>query len=243
MAFVRPPTNLLCIYLPLIKFTQLDAAKPFYGKHDFAVSCMALLRRYLSSTIIEDVMNHCHLDPNLAVVFFYFDFNDVEKQRQESMIRSLITQLSVQSESTPQALESLFSSKMNGDEQPTADELLTTLRQIVQEFDETFIILDALDECEKRQELLASIETIVEWKIEKLHILVTSRREKDIEEGLKPLISDQGMICIHSARVNDDIRAYVHERLQTDGTLKRWQKMPQAQQEIEKTLMDKADGM
>ena len=177
------------------------------------------------------------------MAYFYFDFSEVEKQQHEKMIRSLITHLSTQSPSAPRALESLFSSCMNGERQPSTDELLETLRQIVQAFDETFIVLDALDECQERQELLEDIKKIVDWKLEKLHILVTSRREKDIEETLEPLVRDQGVICIQSALVNDDIRAYVHERLQTDRRLKRWQKKPEVQQEIETTLMDKADGM
>jgi hypothetical protein len=83
-------------------------------------------------------------------------------------------------------------------------------------FDETYIILDALDECRERQELLDDIETFAEWRTERLHILATSRREKEIEERIEPLIHDQGRICIQSALVNDDIRAYTHERLQTD---------------------------
>jgi hypothetical protein len=54
----------------------------------------------LSSTIIEDVLYHYH-DPTMAVIYFYFDFNDVEKQQYEKMLRSLITQLSLQCTSTP----------------------------------------------------------------------------------------------------------------------------------------------
>ena len=197
----------------------------------------------LSCTIVEDVLHHCDHNPTQAVVYFYFDFNDLEKQQHEKMICSLITQLSIQSASTPQSLESLFSSKMNGKQQPVAGELLMTLQQIIQEFDETFIILDALDECKERQELLTDIDEIAGWKNEKLHMLATSRRENDIEESLEPLVNDQEKICIQSALVNDDIRAYILERLRSDRRLRRWQKKPQVQQEIERTLMDKADGM
>jgi hypothetical protein len=197
----------------------------------------------LTSTIIENVCRYCHLNPNLAVVYFYFDFTDVEKQSHEKMARSLVTQLSTQSANMPRALESLFSAKMSGKQQPMANELLATLRQMVQEFDDIFIILDALDECKDRQELLTDIEEMVGWKSEKLHILTTSRKEKDIEEWLEPFLNDQEKICIHSTLIDDDIRVYVHERLQTDRRLKRWQKKPGVQQEIEETLMGKADGM
>ncbi|KAI9868361.1 MAG: hypothetical protein M1813_005804 [Trichoglossum hirsutum] len=60
---------------------KLDAARRYYG----------------NSTIIEDVISHCLADSTAGVVYFYFDFNDVKKQYQENLIRSLITQLSAQS--------------------------------------------------------------------------------------------------------------------------------------------------
>jgi len=125
------------------------------------------------------------------------------------MIRSLITQLSLQCTSTPRAIELLFSSYMDGDRQPTSDTLLATLLQTIRGFDELFIILDALDECENREELLEDVKVITSCKPGKLHILVISRREKDIEESLNSLVDDQKKVCIQSALVNDDIRAYI----------------------------------
>lgn len=197
----------------------------------------------LSSTIVEDVMHHCRCNPTLAVLYFYFDFKDVEKQGHEKMIRSLIVQLSSQLERTPQSLEALHSSCRNGGQQPTLSMLLATLHRMMELFEETFIILDALDECSERQELLEDIEEFYHWTDVNLHILSTSRREKDIEDRIETLAHCQGKIRIDSMHVNDDIRAYIHDKLQTDLKLKRWGKEPKAQQEIENALMDKADGM
>ena len=159
------------------------------------------------------------------------------------MIRSLILQLSSQFGSTPQSLEALHSSCMNGGRQPTPSMLLATLHQMMESFEETFIIFDALDECSEREELLEDIEEFNRWTDVNLHILSTSRREKDIEERIEPLVHDKGRIHIDSMHVNEDIRAYVHEKLQTDVKLKRWYKEPKVQQEIENALMEKADGM
>jgi hypothetical protein len=113
---------------------------------------------------------------------------------------------------------------------------------MIQEFDEIFVILDALDECKERTELLEGIKKIAGWK-KKPHILVTSRREKDIEDSLDSLVNDQRKVCIQSALVNNDIRAYIQKRLQSDQNLKRWRNKPEVQMEIEAKLMGKADGM
>jgi hypothetical protein len=197
----------------------------------------------LSSTIIEDVLNQCQQNPAFAIGYFYFDFNDDEKQRHERMLHSLLKQISIRHASIPRALDSLYSRCANGERQPTTNELLTALKEVIEVFQETFIILDAMDECKDRQELLQDIQKLAAWKIGKLHILATSRREKEIEDSFESLIKDEEKICIQSALINDDIRTYVHERLLTDQRLKRWRNHPDVREEIETTLMDNADGM
>ena len=157
------------------------------------------------------------------------------------MIRSLICQLS--KHCVDSVLQNLYSSCFNGGRQPPGDVLLDTLHQMMTSLGDTYIILDALDECEDRHELLANLEQIVLWEDVNLHVLVTSRREIDIDEALTPFSDSQHRISIQSTLVNADIRTYVHDRLQVDRKLKRWQKDFNMQREIEDTLMRKADGM
>ena len=83
----------------------------------------------VSSTIVEDVICHCELDNELAVLYFYFDFNDVEKQRDENLLRSLVSQLCIRSSAVPEVLESLYMSCLNGERQPSCQMLLATLLQ------------------------------------------------------------------------------------------------------------------
>jgi|SRR5450432_713150 len=197
----------------------------------------------LASSIIEELLQSYHPDSFRAVIYFYFDFNDTEKQLHEKMLRSLVTQLSIRLGSIPSALEQFFSSCQDGERQPPVDGLLETLRSIIEEFDEIFVVLDALDECRERQELLGDIEKVVAWENPKSHIIVTSRREKDIEERMEAFVKNEEKIPIQNALVDEDIRAYVSGRLQTDWQLKRYRKRPEIQQEIQRTLMNKADGM
>ena len=197
----------------------------------------------LCSTIIQRTESYCQPRPSSVLLYFYFDFNDIEKQQHEKMIRSLIIQLSSQCVNMPHILESLYSSCRNGEREPGYESLLATLQQMMRCFEEMYLVLDALDECSERQELLLGINEFTCWKDVNLHILTTSRREKDIEESLEPLCDDHGKIGIQSALVNHDIRAYIQSRLQTDRDLKRWQDKPKIQLEIENTLMEKADGM
>lgn len=159
------------------------------------------------------------------------------------MIRSLITQLSSQCANTPKVLESLYSSCRNGEQQPTESSLLSALCQMIGQFEDVYVIFDALDECLERQELLASIQQLIGYNDGRIHILTTSRMEKDIEESMEPFTNNRDKICIRSMLIDNDIRAYVRGKLQIDQGLKKWQERPEVQKEIEDTLMGKTDGM
>ncbi len=195
----------------------------------------------LCSNILKNMLDQHHSKPNSAVLFFYFDFNDADKQRHEKMIRSLICQLSKCSAIS--VLQDLYGSCPDGNRQPTGEMLLSTLRQMVTSLGDIYIILDALDECVERDELLEYLKQILSWEDVNVHVLATSRREPEIEDALTPLTNTQTRINIQSNLVNADIRTYVHDRLQVDRKLKRWQKNPKVQREIEDTLMKKAHGM
>ena len=145
----------------------------------------------------------------------------------------------MQSKNTSEALNVLFDRNQDGQHQPTTEGLVLTLQRMLRDFNYIFIFLDALDECKEREELLGLIKRIVDWKLEMLHLLATSRRVNDIEETLTPLITCQ--ICIQSALVDADICIHIRERLQNDPKLRKWPK--NVRMEIEKSLMEGANGM
>ncbi|OBT61015.1 hypothetical protein VE03_09611 [Pseudogymnoascus sp. 23342-1-I1] len=197
----------------------------------------------LSSTIIEDVFQHCVSDPGKVVAYFYFDFKDEEKQNPELMVRSLICQLSRKCVKIPTSLELLFSSCDNGKRYPSLDSQLKALEQMIQEYPQCYIILDALDECKDRAELMDTLSQITSWQVDKLHVLVTSRKEREIETSLESLVQGQNIICLESGLVDGDIQKYVRKRLLDDASLKKWQKYSDVYREIEAALMNGPRGM
>lgn len=82
----------------------------------------------LSSTIIQDLFQHCVDDPGKVVAYFYFDFNDLEKQIPELMVKSLICQFSQKCVRIPASLETLFTSCEYGQRYPSLDSLLDVLQ-------------------------------------------------------------------------------------------------------------------
>jgi hypothetical protein len=197
----------------------------------------------LSSTVVENVLQHCANEPGKVVAYFYFVFNDQEKQLSQLMVRSLISQLSQKCTTVPAILEKLFASCNNGNRQPSLDGLLDVLREMIRTFSQSFIILDALDECVDRAELMSILESIAGWRLEKLHILVTSRRERDIENSLETFIHPRNVTDLRAGVVDKDIKAYIENRLSVDKNLKKWQNNHEIRREIEAALMEKANGM
>ncbi|KAF2728404.1 HET-domain-containing protein, partial [Polyplosphaeria fusca] len=63
----------------------------------------------LSSTVLQDILQHCDIKLGQVAAYFYFDFNDVKKQHADLMLRSLVCQLLQQSVEIPTGLDTLSS--------------------------------------------------------------------------------------------------------------------------------------
>jgi hypothetical protein len=197
----------------------------------------------LSSTVLQDIHQHCQDDPGKVIAYFFFDFNDSKKQDPEMMVRSLLCQLSQQSIKIPASLDALFSSCESGQRQLSIRALIDALQSMIQDLPQIYIVLDALDECAQRVELMEMFEMMVKWKAPNLHILLTSRRERDIESSLKGCVDPQNSICLQSEVVDKDIQHYVQQRLLDDKTLSKWSKDIALRQEIQTALMEGSKGM
>ncbi|KAM0802047.1 ankyrin repeat-containing domain protein [Usnea florida] len=194
----------------------------------------------LSSAIIQSTFGYCESRTNSVVLYFYFDFNNFQKQQHGHMVRSLVSQLLSYNHTVPSKLSELYSSCMSGERQPSLENLLATLHRMMTAFGQVYVVLDALDECEDISDALTTIEKIRSWKDVRCSILVMSRIEKDIEDSFMSSSGAAETVRLQNALVDADIRRYVGERLRTDRRLKRWHK---EQLEIEDALMRKANGM
>jgi hypothetical protein len=163
------------------------------------------------------------------------------------MLSSLIVQLCGCRPDSPQPLLDLAKYK-DTKTRPDLDTLETTLRATSVDFENVYLIIDALDECpevdEERQTLLASLLRMYRWEEPGLHLLLTSRKEKDIDDELRPLFDSEYAVEmdleVYKDSVNHDIGIFVDERLET-SKMKKW---PEETRElIRSTLIAKADAM
>jgi len=198
---------------------------------------------FLSSTIIENTKTHCSTNPsrNAQVAFYYFSFTDSEKQKPANLLRSIIAQLLRERHQIPEKVQSLYNSYHGG--APPLDVLKSALRFMLEDSTESFVLIDALDECPSndgaREQVCELLVEICSWSLPGLHMLATSRKEPDIQEILSA-ITYLKTVPIQNAEVNADIQLYVKSEIEKEPKLRAW---AEKVEEMEKTLVGKANGM
>jgi len=173
------------------------------------------------------------------LAFFYFDLNDKAKQTSKSLLSSLVWGLTTQSyNGLP--LASLYNTNANLAHYPTEDELLQLLMKLVQCFKQTYIIIDALDECDDYHQLFDQvIKVIHNWQLPHFHLLVSSRREQHIVVTMGECAP--GEIYLSAELVAHDILSYIHTVVDRDHRLRRWGHT--IQQDVKDALIRGANGM
>jgi hypothetical protein len=184
---------------------------------------------------------HCETNQSSAFAYFFFDGRDGQKESQTigSLIRSLIRQFSTPYGGVPAVLTKLYHSCHDGGAQPSIKSLHATLLLTLESFNDVFIILDALDECTERKDLLKWIKEMTSWRKGKLHLLATSRPEEDIAKHLRLLDLDH--VDIKQDLITGDVKRYVDYILDDEDAFDRWNDEIKAK--IKSQLLDSAGGM
>ncbi|CAG8957981.1 hypothetical protein HYFRA_00000324 [Hymenoscyphus fraxineus] len=197
----------------------------------------------LCSEIIEQTLELCESRPAFHLVYFYFSFQDTNKQKTTVLLRTIIKQLVNQLGSLPGSVLALYESYKFS--QPPIDRLLSVLHVLLElpVSSEVFLVLDALDECPndkaERDQLCQILIQIKGWGLQKLHTIITSRPEDDLKKSLTPLATSTP-ISIEDSVVKSDIQLFVKASL-SQSKLKEWP--ADFRNEIEETLVNGAHGM
>jgi len=101
--------------------------------------------------------------------------------------------------------------------------------------------MDALDECVEVLHLMSLVARINSWGVNGLHLLTTSRKEKEIADQMLLMRSFQ--ISLESLLVDRDIQLYLESRFSTTHRRIRWTQMLDIGQLIRTTLSSGAKGM
>ncbi|KAG9594490.1 Pfs, NACHT and ankyrin domain protein, partial [Aureobasidium melanogenum] len=131
-------------------------------------------------------------------------------------------------------------------EQPSLAFLENVFASMLKQAAHIRVVIDALDEsCQQKNTLqwLRRISANRDIAPNKLSVIITSRKEYDIESAFLKWISEKNVLPIKADDVNKDISDFVHSQIQLDPRLERWRDRPDVQLEIESKLIEKANGM
>lgn len=218
-----------------------EAGRPFSGTVFRSISSKYRTHLFLSSEIIEQTTEYCKTRDHYQLAYFFFSFRDTEKQKASNLSRSILAQLLEQIDHIPTTIQAFYEQYQHG--VPSERGAMNSIRDLITK-SQTYIIVDALDECpntkDERVELCNILKTMHSWNCERLHILVTSRKEADLMESLQPIVT-QEPIGIQGSVIDTDIRRFVRTQLQVNSRLSKLSGELRA--EIEQSLVKKSRGM
>ena len=190
----------------------------------------------LISHLIERIKQHCYESPKgkFAYVYYYFYFGR-DQDETVPFLRWLLCQLCRQANLVPGDVYKMY--KFGGE--PSVLELLKALEDILDEFETTYVIVDAIDESNPREDLLKVVRDLVtDSRFKKLQLLASSREYIDIERVMEEISLSVSMA---NPFVEEDIRLYVRSILQSNRKFRWWPQ--ELLDEVEDAVSTGARGM
>jgi ankyrin repeat domain-containing protein 50 len=193
--------------------------------------------------VIEYITAQRVLDETVGIAFAYYDYQSSELFTVTNIITALVKQLCRKKRAIPSGFlktkqDALPPSQLGDGESFT---------MAAAQFQENFLILDALDECAKadRYKILEFLRQIVNDHRLFIKVFITSRREGDIESEFRRL--NRPTIMVEARSVAADISKYVSDETrnlrQGRGGKRLYVKSDALELKIIETLTEKADGM
>ncbi|KAG6981228.1 putative ankyrin repeat protein [Fusarium oxysporum f. sp. conglutinans] len=190
----------------------------------------------LSTTILDHLQQ---IDSHTTLAFF-FDFSDPRKQKVENLLRSLAVQLYHTGNEAANRLSSLFTAHDDGRRQPDTNALSACVDTMIQTARRVFIIIDALDECTAREELLQWLKHLASRKAQ---LIVTGRPEVEFQSAIPRSFDEHNCILLDKQAVNTDICAYVEATLEQKPDFADKKLSPSILEEMHDKIGNGADGM
>ncbi|KAF4485928.1 Ankyrin repeat and KH domain-containing protein mask [Colletotrichum fructicola Nara gc5] len=200
----------------------------------------------VAAAYAKDLLAYDHITqgPERIALHFFFDFSDDRKQTLDNMLRALVLQLYVfQPKSIPE-LEDLFKRCNEGRDQPDSVALSDCLLRVFSGSPQTYVFLDALDECSERGRLLKWIKEFVAVPdLDHVKLIMTARPEAEFNQQIIPLIQDINCFSLQTESMNADIQSFVQSSLKERPGFEKWTSAPSTLQRISDEIGTKADGM
>jgi hypothetical protein len=191
----------------------------------------------ITSIIVEHLQTNIRNDASIGIAYLYCNFRRQQEQRPANLLASLLKQLIQRRPSVPESFTTLYKRHKDERTRPSFDEISKVLHSIVADYSKTFIIIDALDECQTsdggRRKLLSEIFSL-QAKTGAC-FFATSRFIPEIKKEFERCVS------IEIRASDDDVRRYLNGCMsQLPSYVSRSSDL---QEEIKTEIVNAVDGM
>ena len=194
----------------------------------------------MASTVITYLDDPVQLSGNDSIVLYYFcDYKDPKTQSTRKVIETLLADLCRQSSKALAFMADLSRRYREVRSSCSFVDLFEAFLKCLAMENRIFAVVDALDECNDRVELIARLLSATRT-VPSLGLLMTSREEHDIQESMEGVPH----LSLGASDMADDIETYVTNELQRLlGSRKLKLRDPSLEERIRTTLTSKAGGM
>jgi len=191
----------------------------------------------LTSVVVNDLISRHQNDLNIGITYIYCNFRRRDEQKAEDLLASLLKQLSQERSSLPDSVKALYNHHKDKRTRPSFDEISISLLSVMAMYSRTFIIIDALDECQPSDGCRTKFLTQLFNLQAKCgaNVFATSRFIPDITRTFV------GSASLEIRASDKDVQVYIDSHIsKLPGFVSR---SPDLQEEIKNEIVNAVDGM
>ncbi|KAK1533885.1 hypothetical protein CPAR01_10593 [Colletotrichum paranaense] len=191
----------------------------------------------MTSVVIDHLIHRFREEPRVGIAYVYCNFKDTERQDCHDLLSSLAKQLAQSCSPFPQSLETLYNTHHKRRTLRTIQETVDLLQIISSCYERVFIVVDALDECD-RNALQAFLPKILRLQQRsQVNIFATTREIPEILESKE----FENSISVEIRAIEEDVLRYTTDRMTRMQSFVR--NNLDLQKEIRDIIAEKVDGM
>ena len=217
------------------KFQKWQDAK---GETLFCPGIPGAGKTIMASIVIDHLLRSRQSKDDTSVAYVYFRTIWEDKQSPDKLLGSILQQLVQHQEGVPQSVKDLWVRHKGAQSRPQTEELLEALNSVISLKQRTFIIINALDECQDNNRCRTDfLEAILSLQRETpLNFLATSRPQ-DVEKMF------DGLTRLEISATSSDMDMYVDSHLSGWDTRRCGAMSLELKQRIKSEVTKAADGM
>ncbi|UKZ51788.1 hypothetical protein TrVGV298_005552 [Trichoderma virens] len=161
----------------------------------------------ITAIVIDHLLANFRDDPKIGIAYIYCNFRQQDEQTAEKLLTNLLKQLVQTQSSLPKDVKDLYDKHEKSRTRPSHSEITTALHSIVTANSKTFIVIDALDECQDLSRLRFLDEIFSLQVGTGANIFATSRINDSIRRRF------DGCATVEISATDRDVLAYLDGKM------------------------------